>query len=228
MEGLGQVVVGSIGKAAHNLVCVRYAGQYDDVGVRRLKVPAYALAQFKSGDVRHHPICNQQSRLMLRKELDRLKTTLREQHTVLFLGKSALNKFAINPRVVLTQDREFWGDIHVGPDGLTNVPFRGWLCPCDSPDATARIHDYLFCITESAVLDLKASKPYVTLPGIVSLDQSFQHAKINRRRETDRKSFFFRQSPFSLSQCLEPHPLTRSRVDWGDLEDAGNIAGGCV
>jgi hypothetical protein len=51
MEGLGDVVIGSCGKALDDLFFVAVAGEQDDVGVELRELATYAPAKFNARDV---------------------------------------------------------------------------------------------------------------------------------------------------------------------------------
>ncbi len=54
------------------------------------------LADFDPSQIGHYPIDDHQSRMMLRKKVDRFAPTLREDQGVLFLGQRVLDELAGN------------------------------------------------------------------------------------------------------------------------------------
>jgi hypothetical protein len=77
MEGLGDVVIGSCGKALDDLFFVAVAGEQDDVGVELRELATYAPAKFNARDVGHSPVSDYYARLVFGKQIRGLAAILR-------------------------------------------------------------------------------------------------------------------------------------------------------
>ena len=111
MEGLREIVICSGCQSFDDLLFVRMAGKKDQVRVGLVKIPSYRLAQLKTTNVRHCPVCNDNSRLMLGEAIKRLAIVFRKNYGVRLVGERLLDKLAIDGRIIDDQDFEFLAGI---------------------------------------------------------------------------------------------------------------------
>src|SRR5260370_24431559 len=82
MEWFCKVVVGSGRQTSYNVLLIGMARNDNDVGVGIFELGTNVLAKLDPAEVRHHPIGNQQVRLILREKIHGLLTSLGEQDAI--------------------------------------------------------------------------------------------------------------------------------------------------
>ncbi|HEV2491019.1 MAG TPA: hypothetical protein VGT03_14530 [Candidatus Acidoferrales bacterium] len=109
MKWLCKVIVRASREPRDKFVFFGDAGKDDDVCIGLGSLMADVFAEFYSAQVRHHPVSDYQGRLVLGKESDGLLAALSKYNGVLLLGKSLLDKLAVNGRIVDYQNFEIAG-----------------------------------------------------------------------------------------------------------------------
>src|SRR5579864_2626308 len=91
MKGFGEVVIGTGGEAANDVLLFGHAGQDDDVSIRTLKALANLPAQLNAGKIRHQPVGDNERGKMSLKKFEGLFASLGHQHGF-FSGSERIQK----------------------------------------------------------------------------------------------------------------------------------------
>src|SRR5208337_541462 len=100
IERLRQVIVRARLQPFHHVALFRVAGHQDQVGVRLRLIRPYALAQFRPGNIGHHPVRNHDAWRVLLEHAQRFLAVARKQQRIRLLVQHLLDEFPVHRRIV--------------------------------------------------------------------------------------------------------------------------------